>query len=267
MPAVSIIMGVYNCADTLQSALDSLFNQTFQDFEIIICDDGSRDTSYQIAIQNQLEHPNIVLLQNEENLGLNTTLNRCLASAKGRYIARMDGDDISLPTRLEIEYDFLESHPEYDIVCTSQYHFDDNGIFRQSYRSGEPSRIDFVKGTPFAHTSCMVRKEAYDAVNGYTVSDRLLRVEDYHLWLKMFVKGFRGYRLSRPLYMIRDDEKALSRRTFMNRKNEAYVKCLVCRELKLPFYYHIYCLRPFLVWMLPKRFYLFLHRNAEKIFS
>ena len=103
MVAISVIMGIYNCSATLQEALDSLYEQTFQDFEIILCDDGSTDNTLLVAEENRQKHSNIVLLKNDENRGLNYTLNRCLKYARGKYIARMDGDDISLPMRFEKE--------------------------------------------------------------------------------------------------------------------------------------------------------------------
>ena len=86
-------MGIYNCASTLQEALDSLYAQTYQDFEIILCEDGSKDNTYEIALENQKQHDNIVLLRNPHNMGLNQTLNNCLAVAKGEYIAFVDSDD------------------------------------------------------------------------------------------------------------------------------------------------------------------------------
>ena len=262
MPKISIIMGVYNCAPTLQEALDSLYKQSYQDFEIIMCDDGSKDSTLEIAEKNVKEHPsNTYLLKNEVNLGLNETLNRCLSVAKGKYIARMDGDDLSLPKRLEREYYFLEAHPEYAIVSTTMSHFDEGGVFRIGHYEGEPSSKDFIKGTPFCHAPCMVRKEAYDAVGGYSVSDKLLRVEDYHLWFKMYMKGYRGYRINEPLYMMRDDRNAILRRTFKNRKNEAYVKWLIWRGFKLPLVYLLYCLKPLILGILPSKVYMCLHKR------
>ena len=107
---ISVIMGIYNCASTLQEALDSLYTQTFQDFEIILCDDGSLDNTYQIAELNANSHKNIKLIKNEKNCGLNITLNKCLNIAEGEYIARMDGDDISHPTRFEKEAKALQKN-------------------------------------------------------------------------------------------------------------------------------------------------------------
>lgn len=261
MPKVSVIMGIYNCASTLQEALDSLYTQTFQDFEILLCDDGSTDETYAIALHNQRTHPNIVLLKNEKNLGLNQTLNNCLAVAQGEYIARMDGDDRSLPTRFAQEVRFLDEHPEYAIVSGPMNYFDENGIFRRGKGKGEVKPQDFIKGTPFCHAPCMVRREAYKAVGGYSVDKRLLRVEDYHLWFKMYAAGFKGYNLKEPIYEMRDDRNAHQRRKWKGKLNEFHVRSMGFRMLKLPFYYQIYALRPILIGLLPKSVYKWLHNR------
>lgn len=261
MPKVSVIMGIYNCASTLQEALDSLYAQTFQDFEIIMCDDGSVDDTYQVALCNQQKYPNIVLLKNEKNLGLNQTLNNCLAVARGEYIARMDGDDRSLQTRFEQEVKFLDEHPEYAIVSGPMNYFDENGIFRRGKGRGEVKPKDFVKGSPFCHAPCMVRREAYETVGGYSVDKKLLRVEDYHLWFKMYAAGYKGYNLKEPIYEMRDDRDAYKRRTWQARVNQARLCLRGYRMIGLPFYYKIYVLRPILVGLLPKFVYSFLHKR------
>lgn len=260
-PKVSVIMGVYNCSATLQEALDSLYHQTFQDFEIVICDDGSQDNTYEIALNNALSHPNVQLLKNDKNLGLNVTLNKCLCKARGQYIARMDGDDLSSPNRFEEEVLFLDIHPEYAIVSCPMYYFDEQGVFGQGEGNGEPSLFSFVKGTPFCHAPCMVRREAYEAVGGYSVDKKLLRVEDYHLWIKMYAAGYRGYMLSDPLYSMRDDRNAVIRRSFRSRINEAYVKHLAIRNLHLPLYSYIFCLKPIVLGLLPPSLYTWLHKT------
>ena len=193
-------------------------------------------------------------------MGLNYTLNHCLKYADTEYCARMDGDDISLPTRFEKEVAFLDEHPEYAIVTTPMKYFDETGVFRVGTGGSEPKLTDFPKSSPFCHAPCMVRKEAYDAVGGYTVADNLLREEDYHLWIKMYQKGFRGYTLEEPLYMMRDDRNAAKRRSFKVRKNEAYVKHLACEILHLPFYYHIYCLKPLILGIMPTWLYRFIYK-------
>lgn len=261
MPKVSVLMGIYNCASTLQEALDSLYAQTFQDFDIILCDDGSSDDTYAIAKENASEHQNIILLQNDSNQGLNITLNRCLERARGEYVARMDADDISYPRRFEKEVAFLDTHPEYAIVSCPMFYFDEQGVFGQGRGNGEPSLFSFVKGTPFCHAPCMVRREAYEAVGGYSVDKKLLRVEDYHLWIKIYAAGYRGYMLSEPLYSMRDDRNAVIRRSFRSRINEAYVKHLAIRNLHLPLYSYIFCLKPIVLGLLPPSLYTWLHKT------
>ena len=261
MPKISVIMGIYNCASTLQEALDSLYTQTYQDFEIILCEDGSKDNTYEIALENQKQHNNIVLLKNPHNMGLNQTLNNCLAVAKGEYIARMDGDDVSLPTRFEKQVKFLDEHPEYAVVSAPMIYFDENGEFRRGRGKGEIVARDFVHGSPICHAPCMARTKAFKSVGGYSVDDKLLRVEDYHLWFKLFAAGHKLFMMDECLYMMRDDQNAYHRRTFKSRLNVVYVKSIGYRMIGLPFYYQVFALRPILVGLLPRKIYQILHRR------
>ena len=265
-PRISVIMGIYNCAPTLAEALDSLIAQTYQGFKVIMCDDGSKDNTVKVAQEYVDKYPGkFILIHNERNMGLNYTLNHCLEYADTEYVARMDGDDISLPTRFEKEINFLDSHPEIAIVSSPMIYFDENGDFRKGGGGGKyPDKNDFVNGTPFCHAPCMVRKEAYDAVDGYSVDPRLLRVEDYHLWFKMYAKGYRGYMLSEPLYKMRDDRNAVSRRTWRNRLNEVYVRRIGYSMLSVPWYKRFWMFRPILVGMLPGSVYNYLHKRKIK---
>lgn len=259
---ISVIMGIYNCAETLAEALDSLYAQTYKNFKIIMCDDGSSDSTYEIAKNYANKYSNIILLKNEHNKGLNYTLNKCLEAVDTEYVARMDGDDISLPTRFEKEIAFLDNNPDIAIVSCPMIHFDENGDYKYGIRSTSiPTKKDFIRSTPFCHAPCMVKTIAYKTVEGYSVSKKLLRVEDYHLWFKMYAAGYKGYNLSEHLYKMRDDRNATSRRSFRNRLNEAYVKYIGYKMLGLPFYYNIFILRPILVGLLPAPIYNFLHRR------
>ena len=258
---ISVLMGIYNCAPTLQEALDSLYVQTYQGFKIILCDDGSKDDTLKIAEENAKKHENVIVIKNEHNMGLNYTLNHCLEYADTEFCARMDGDDTCHPTRFEKEIKFLDEHPEYAIVSTTMQHFDEMGIFRTGMASGEPKPSDYPKGVPFNHAPCMIRTSAYKTVGGYSVSGKLLRQEDYHLWLKMYEKGFRGYMLNEPLYNMRDDRNAYARRNWISRRNEAYVKYLACKMLNLPFWYYMYCLKPIILYIMPQWLYKRLHNR------
>lgn len=259
---ISVIMGIYNCANTLNDAIDSLLSQTFDDWQLIMCDDGSTDNTYTVAKQYSKKYPDkIILIKNEKNMGLNYTLNHCLEYADTEYIARMDGDDISLPQRFEKQLEFLEKNSQYAIVSCPMIYFDENGDFKTGEGNGEPIIKNIAKSTPFCHAPCLVKAEAYRAVNGYAVSKSRLRVEDWDLWVRMYEKGYRGYNLSEPLYKMRDDRNATARRKFKYRFNEALVTASAIKKLKLPKIYYIWILRPILVGLLPKPIYTYLHKR------
>lgn len=266
MPRISVLMGIYNCASYLQEALDSLYVQTYQDFKIILCDDGSTDDTYAMAQRNAKEHDNIVLIKNERNMGLNYTLNHCLKYADTEYCARMDGDDRSLPTRFEKEIKFLDEHPEYAIVSCPMIYFDENGEFGRGKAIGEPTKDSFNYGVPFCHAPCMVRTVAYQTVGGYSDAKYLLRHEDYNLWMKMFAAGYRGYNLEECLYAMRDDRNAVKRRTIRGRINGIYAHWLAYRTLKLSFFSWLkFSVINIAKGVAPKFLYEYFHKKRYKI--
>ena len=168
-PRIAVLMGIYNCGSTLQEALESLYTQTCQDFKIILCDDGSSDDTYAIALNNAQTHDNIVLIRNEQNRGLNYTLNHCLQYADTEYIARMDGDDLSMPLRFETEIRFLDEHPEYAVVSAPMIYFDENGDYRIGLGHGEVKAEDFIPGNPCCHAPCMARTAVFKAVSVFRI--------------------------------------------------------------------------------------------------
>lgn len=258
---ISVISGIYNCAATLPDAIESILNQTYENWEMILCDDGSTDSTLQIALSYAKKYPDkIKVLRNKTNKGLNETLNYCLKNASGEFIARMDGDDFCSRDRFEKEIKVLRQEPEIAIVSTDMAHFDEKGIWGKVQHPTYPKKTDFPLESPFCHAPCMVRREAYEAVNGYTVDRRLLRVEDYHLWIKMYAKGFRGKNIHEPLYQMRDDRDAYNRRKLCYRMNEAYVKQLAVKELDLPKWMLVYCLRPVITGLMPSFLYNWLHK-------
>lgn len=265
MKKVSVIMGVYNVADTLKEALDSLFAQTFQDFEVIMCDDGSVDNTLEIANAYKEKYPDMVkIIRNKRNMGLNYTLNHCLKYVKGEYVARMDGDDICVLDRFEKQVAFLDSHPEYAIVSSPMILFDEKGEFRTTKSIERPGKMDFIHKNPFCHAPVMIRTEAYRKVDGYTVDKKMLRVEDVDLWFKLYEAGYIGYNIQEPLYKMRDDREATSRRKFKYRINSTYTRLVGFRRLGIPFIYYPYAFTPVLVGMLPRPIYVFLHRMKTK---
>lgn len=270
MCKVSIIMGIYNCAETLPEAIDSILGQTLTEWQLVLCDDGSEDGTYAIALEYQKQYPEkIILLKNDKNRGLNATLNRCLQAAQGEYIARMDGDDISLPARLEKEAAYLDDHPEYAIVSTPMIFFDEHGDWGRSHAIEKPTKRDFIKHSPvFCHAPCMIRREAYLDVKGYTEDDRMLRFEDVNLWYKLYAKGYIGYNLQEPLYKMRDDLAATRRRSLRSRMNGVYVTYVGFQLFDYPWYMYIYVVEDFLKHLIkglmPEFLYMKFHKKAEK---
>jgi glycosyltransferase EpsE len=144
-------------------------------------------------------------------------------------------------------------------------YFDDKGDFRIGKGNCEPKIKDLVKGTPFCHGPCMVKREAYLEVEGYSESKNRMRVEDWDLWVRMYEKGYRGYNLSQPLYKMRDDRDAYNRRKFIYRINEAKVSASVVKKFKLSPINYVWVLRPILVGLLPTPIYKFLHKRKGQI--
>ena len=262
---ISVLMGMYNCAATLPEAIDSILAQTYPNWELILCDDGSTDDTYAVAQRYARQAPDrILLLKNEKNMGLNHTLNRCLKAATGTYIARMDGDDLSLPDRFQKELAALKANPELAVVSCPMFYFDESGTWATGTAIPFPQPMDLVYSTPFCHAPCMARRKALLAVGGYTDDPKFLRVEDYDLWVKLYAAGYRGMNLTEPLYKVRDDRNAAARRKFRYRINEFRVKAKAVRLLKLPLWCFILTLRPILVGLLPMGVYQLLHKARLK---
>ena len=268
MPKGSILMGIYNCAPTLREAVESILSQTFTDWELILCEDGSGDDTYAIAQEYRRAHPDrIILLRNEKNMGLNHTLNRCLQAASGEYCARMDGDDLSLPDRCEKQVAFLDAHPEYAIVSTPMIFFDEQGEWGRNQMIERPQRDDFIHHSPVhCHAPCMIRREAYLAVGGYTEDLRMLRFEDVNLWYKLYAAGYQGYNLSEPLYMMRDGREAAGRRGLRSRMNGVYVTYVGFRLFRYPWYMYRFVvldfIKHFIKGVMPEKLYLFFHKRS-----
>lgn len=262
MPKISVVMGIYNCSETLEEAVQCIINQTYTNWELIMCDDCSSDNTYEVAQKLAEKDNRIIVLKNDKNLTLAPTLNKCIDIAKGEYIARMDGDDICDKTRLEKELKFLEDNPQYAIVSCMMNLYDEYGVYRTIKYCEKPLKEDFIKGSQFCHAGCMVRTEAIKAVGGYNESMDYKRVEDYDLWTRMYKDGYVGFNIQEPLYSMRDDRNAISRRTLDNRKNEERVLKNVYKWFNLPKKYRVYVIIPIIKWLMPRSFYKLLHKNG-----
>jgi len=257
-------MGIYNCAGTLEEAVQSIVRQSYADWELILCDDGSSDGTFDLAERLARSEPRIRVVRNPENLGLARTLDRCAGLARGEYLARMDGDDRCSPDRFQKLVAALDAHPEYSVVSSWMTSFDEQGEWGVVRTKRLPAAEDFLEGTPFCHAPCMMRKSSFDAVGGYGSAPWLIRAEDYHLWFKFYARGLRGMNLQEPLYAMRDDRMARGRRTLRSRVNETIVRWKGFGMLGFPLWQRIRAVRPLLVWMLPGWLYDNLRRRRLK---
>ena len=217
---ISVIMAVYNCENTIREAIDSILMQTYDNWKFIICNDCSTDQTQSILEEYRDRFPDkFVILKNEKNMHLAYSLNQCLKYATGRYVARMDGDDRSAPDRFEIQVAFLQEHPEYDLVGTSMRRFNEDGLADTVDKPEFVDKYTMRTVVPFNHATIMTYPTVYEALGGYTVSERTNRAQDYDLWFRFFHAGFSGYNIQEPLYFVREDMNAIKRRTFKVRWN------------------------------------------------
>ncbi|OLP65282.1 putative glycosyltransferase EpsE [Bacillus pumilus] len=244
-PKVSVIMGVYNCQDTVAESIESIIQQTYQNWELIICDDASTDSTYEKVLHYAKREPDrIRLIRNKTNQRLAASLNRCLAEAKGRWIARQDGDDVSVPTRLEKQVHFLETNPDYDVVGTAMTVFDESGTKGVRALVSEPDRRVLARGTPFCHGTIMMKASAYNTLNGYRSVKATRRMEDIDLWIRFYEAGMKGFNLKEPLYLVREDEAAFKRRKFRYSMDNAWLVFTACWRLRLPPVDYLFAFKP-----------------------
>jgi glycosyltransferase involved in cell wall biosynthesis len=219
-PAISVILPVYNAGIYLQQAIESILNQTFEDFELIIINDGSTDKSLETI--NEFIDSRIVII-NQQNQGLAKTLNIGISAAKGDFIARMDQDDISLKNRFETQFSFFIKNPMLSVISGAVEYIDENGItigrsFPVTTTFGvKKSLLNF--GCVICHPAVMMRTKDLTAVGGYSESVGG-RFTDYHLWIKFLRNGYHLQNQSKIILQYRILASSMSSEFSMT--NEAW---------------------------------------------
>ncbi len=188
-PKLSVVMSCYNAQGTVQKAIDSIVNQSFTEFEFIIIDDASSDNTLEILSQYQKQDKRITILTNKSNQGLSYSLNRGIQQARTPIIARMDADDISYSSRLQLQYDFMQDHPEVDILGTAVRYVDKSN--KPVKTMSLPTEDRDIKKRVFRktlvfHPTVMIRKEVYEQ-HGY-YDPELRWAEDADLWYRLYDK-------------------------------------------------------------------------------
>lgn len=253
-PAISVIMSIYNQRDRkrLEEAVLSVLRQSFTDFEFIIYNDGSDRQLADDLQRFERMDKRVVLINNPVNHGLAYSLNTCIDVAKGKYLARMDDDDISAYNRLQVQYDFMEAHPEVAYAGCNAGLLDDNGVWGCRRMPEKPDRHDFLKCSPFIHPTVMIRREVFEAGNTYRDSRENWRCEDYELFMRLHKLGYRGENIQEDLFFYREDRNSYVKRKFRYRMAEMRIRFRNFKELGILFPYGwLYVIRPLLAAAVP----------------
>lgn len=200
-PAVSVIMPVYRGGKYLDESIPALLNQTFQDFELVIVDDGSPDDSAETIKKYQAKDARIHFIQHEKNQGIAAAMNTCMRHARGRYIARADHDDIPVPDRLESEFTYLEEHPGVGLVGGGYAPFNERGHRTDIFHPQSSLRIgwQFMTNMYLANPTIMFRREILNVVGEVPN----VGAEDY-AFLSNVVRNFRCINLKKILIDYRE---------------------------------------------------------------
>lgn len=212
-PLVSVIMSVHNCEAYIEEALGSMLQQTYKNLEIIIFDDGSTDKTGEI-IAKMSEDEYRVFYHYRQQQGIANCLNEALSLAKGDFIARMDGDDISLPDRIEKQMAFLNEHPEVDVVgCWLRLFGERNEVWHYRAYDNFIKNMFFLFSNGVGHNAILVRADVYKR---YRYDPRYTYVEDTELWIRMAVDypsvTFYNLREVLVLYRVHDAQSSVIRK-------------------------------------------------------
>lgn len=208
-PLVSVLMPVYNGSAFLRPAIESILAQTMCDFEFLIIDDGSTDDTS--AIIDSFSDRRIVVSPNPRNLGLTQSLDRGIHMATGKYIARMDADDISLPDRLEKQVEFLERHSDHALVGSAWLQIAEDGTPLREITPPIDHKVIYEQllyDNCFCHGSVLMRRQIAIDLNGYQLE---APTEDWFLWLRI-ADQYKVANLAEVLYLLRLNSASISAR-------------------------------------------------------
>jgi len=249
---VSVIMSVFNDEKFVKAAVESVLSSTYSNFEFIICNDKSTDKSWEIV--KAFTDPRIKLIENEKNIKLAASLNRCLEIATGEYIMRMDSDDVCLPERMSLQVEYLDAHPEVAFCGGAATVIDEHNTPIRSFCHSENITLkDIFVCDSYIHPTVMLRKSALDTVGGYSTYKGTRRAEDVDLWCKLYKANLHGKNIGQIFILYRESTTILRKKRHFRDKVETY-KLLRRwkKQLRLPFKYNFYCWRQILIGLMPK---------------
>ena len=206
--SLTVLMSVYNGESYLESAIESILQQTFTDFIFLIIDDASTDQTGVILEQFAQQDSRIKILNNRQNRGLAYSLSRGVEAATTAWIARMDADDIAIRDRLEKQMNHIEKNPEIDILGGYALDINDNGdiLGERKVPISHEAISRFIWTNPLIHPTVLFRRSAILKIGSYYNRTRQRIPEDYHLWFRAAAAGLRFANLPEPLIYYRFSE-------------------------------------------------------------
>ena len=198
-------MAAYNAENHIIDCINSITNQTYSNWELIICDDASTDKTWKIISDYERREKRIHVLKNNRNMYAAYSRNKCIEHSKGKYIIIQDADDLSDKNRIRILVETIKNK-NIDFISSGHYLFDDNGKYKTIVPIIQyPENKDFLYGIPFCHASTLFKRDCLVFVNGYRVSKETRRGQDYDLFMRLYANGFKGMNIKDCLYGYRVD--------------------------------------------------------------
>jgi glycosyltransferase involved in cell wall biosynthesis len=218
---ISVVMSVYNGEKYLKAAIDSILKQTYRNFEFIIVNDGSNDKTESIILA--CNDNRIIYIKNSKNLERSRSRNKAIKIAKGKYIAIMDADDISLPTRFEEQVKYMKNNPDVDVCSSWHYFFGESFGTGKSALSHDEIKAKFLFNSALLHAGSLGRKEFFTSL---LYDENFSAAEDYHLWVRGIIAGYKYAHIPKVLYGYRIYRSTTSKTLEVTNANE-------CRRLML----------------------------------
>lgn len=260
-PKVSIIMSVYNCEEFLKDSILSVLTQNYRDFEFIVVNDCSSDGSLKILEDFQKSDVRIKIINNDENLGLTKSLNKALLESKGKYIARLDAGDISLPERLERQVEFLDKNKDIGLVGSWMYIIDVNGRILDEIKyptDNKDLKRDLIKYNPFVHSSIMFRREILPKINIYNEDYKY--AQDYKLYFDLYpYTKFANI----PISLVKYRKSPKSITSTKNKEQMSFANKARMEAIKLGYYSkwsYIYIVKNYLISLIPTNIKFFIKK-------
>jgi len=246
-PKVSIVMCEYNTDPRyLLASIKSILDQTFKDFELIIVNDGSSNDVG--LIFKKLKDPRIRALNNKKNLGFALALNEGIKIAQGKYIVRMDTDDLCTVDRIEKIYKFIEENPQYDAVGSLAVEFSENTIYGSIGSPGEKTEKNIINGDMLVHASTIIKRSTLTKIGMYK---DYRRSQDFVLWSDILLNKGKLYCIDEVLFLYRVNPLDYKKRSLRARKYEIKAKLIYFPKLKASIFDYLKIVKSIIAGLLP----------------